>query len=772
MNNQINSSDASRGPLIQEERSISFLDIVDNLFYFRWHFIITFAIITSLATTYAVISTPVFIADALIQVEEKKGTSLGALSQVANALGAQQSPILGEIEILRSRSVVGRAVDNLKANVEVDVFNRLPILGGWLSRTLPRGADGLVKPLWDGSELAWGGETLRIEEIAVPKELLGVPLFLQVGKEQSWTLSDKDNKILVSGQGVQKQTVGLNGTLILEIDTLRARPGTKFRVIVYSIQSRILQILERYTVVETKRQSSILKLAYESTSAPYAAAVINEISDVFLQQNISRRSEEAELSLKFLNEELPKLRVKLDAAEKALNEFRSKSKTMDISSEIKELLAQSTLLEKTQLELDLKSREYAERFDSSHPLMRSLNAQLAGVKTQNNQLARQISQLPLIEQNYIRLARDVQVNNQLYVSLLNNAQQLQIAKAGTTGNVAIIDRAVIPERPARPRKILIVAVGAVIGLLAGLFVAQALALISKIVRDPKRLEYETGLPTLAIIPLDGEQMDQESETFTKPVFLLSKEKPGASSVEALRSLRTSLLFKLSEKDRSKVVLVTSAVPSQGKSFIATNLSYLLAAAGKKIILVEADIRLASIRRYIEFDTTGPGLSTVLKNEIAVDKAILRDVYPNLDYIPSGPKVRNPGDLLAADIMHGVIDQLATIYDVVIIDSPPLLPVHDARSLGKSADVVLFVVRQDAVNMSEVQDAVDVFYKAGNQIDGLVFNGFVPSRIRYGYGYGYAGYRYSGYNRNGRKRNQANGKYGSYGSYGKYGKYGD
>ena len=547
----------------------------------------------------------------------------------------------------------------------------------------------------------------------------------------------------------------------MDIESLRARPGTRFKVVVYSVQSRVIQILERFSASETRRQSGILRLTFENTNAAFSAIMLNQIADVYIRQNIGRRSEEAELSLNFLNDELPKIRIRLDASEKALNEFRSRSKTMDISSEIRELLVKATAIEKLQLELDLKRREYIIRYDEAHPMMKGVVSQLAGVKAENEELLRRIGQLPLVEQDYIRLARDVQVNNQLYVSLLNNAQQLQIAKAGTTGNVSIVDRALVPEKPARPRKPLIAAIGALLGVILGFIVCQTLAVISKVVRDPKKLERDSGLPLLAIIPQDEYQYEVDQHK-VRQLYLLSREKPNSSSVEALRSLRTSVLFRLSEKERSKVVLITSAVPAQGKSFVSVNLSYLFAASGKRVLLIEADIRLGTARNYLPHADSTQGLSTALLNGTSPAAAVIQDVYPNLDFLPAGPVVRNPGELLATDSMVRFINELAEQYDIVIVDSPPLLPVHDARSLGRAADMTLFIARQDSVNMTEIQDGIDVFSKSGNKIDGMVFNGFVPTGLRYGYGYGY-GYGYRRY-RYGTGRYGRKYRYGAYDSY--------
>ena len=779
----------SNGPVIQEEESsFSLVDILENVFFFRWYFIGTFAIIASFSVFYALLASPIYVADALIQVEEKKGSQLGALSQVAKALDVQQSPVLGEIEIIRSRTVIGSAIEALHANIGIEVNNRLPIIGNWLARILGKDTNGLTRPLWSGSSLSWGGEELRIQKMVVPPRMYGLPFILRIGAGNTWELFDDDGTKLLTGKGIEQESevdlVG-GGTISLRLEQIKARPGNEFKLVTYSMLSRISQLLGQMTVAETKRQSGIIKMTFEDRNPSRAAQMLNAVARAYVEQNVSRRSEEAERSLAFLNRELPRLKADLELSEQNLNEYRNQKKSIDIPGEIRELLTQTTNTEKSRLELEIKRKELATRFEPDYPMIKAIDAQLATVNSQSSSLNKEISRLPQVQQDYIRKARDVEVNNQLYVSLLNNAQQLQIAKAGTVGNVAIVDSAVSPERPSRPNKVLTVAIGALLGLILGFVVCQVIALLAGIVRDPKKLEQAVSLATLGIIPLSSEQIEAVDDfqiatdkgDKEQHIFLLAKEKPSSVVSEALRSLRTSLIFTLSEKSRSKVILLTSAVPSQGKSFISANLSYLFAVTGKRVILVEADVRRASIKRYIKFDTAGPGLSSVLINGASLEDTILKEVYPNMDFLPAGPRVKNPGDMLATDALQNILNTLASTYDYVIIDSPPLLPVNDARSLAKAADVTLFVARQEMVSLSEINEAIEVFGKAGSYIDGLIFNGFVPSVIRYGYryGYGYGGgyWRYGGkYGRYGGKYGRYGGKYGRYGrKYGGYGTYG-
>ena len=755
------------GAQIQEEGGISLVDIIENVLFFRWYFLVTFAVILCFGILYALFASPIYISDALIQVEEKKGSSLGALSQVAKVLDVQQSPVLGEIEILRSRTVIGAAVEAEKANITIAVNNRLPIIGGWLSRILSKEPDGLTKPLWGGNSIAWGGEELKFQRLVVPQSQYGQDLFLTIGPDRTWTLTDDEDKTLLTGQGTEMLTESADGQITLSLATLKARTGTVFKLRVYSTLSRIGSILGRMTAAETKRQSGIIKVTFEGTNPGQTAQMLTAITRAYINQNVSRRSEEAEKSLEFLNKELPRLKADLEISEQNLNTFRNEKKTLDVPGEIRELLTQTTNIEKSRQELELKRKQFQVQYQPDYPLLKAINSQLKEVQTQSIALEKTISNLPQTQQDYIRKARDVEVNNQLYVALLNNAQQLQIAQAGTVGNVAVVDPAVPPEKPSRPNKPLTVAIAALLGLALGFVVCQLLAFITGVVRDPKKLEQSIGQPTLGVVPLSLEQVNamEREDSGELSDYMLAAAEPTSTVVEALRSLRTSILFSLAEKKQAKVLLLTSAVPSQGKSFLSANLAYLLAVTGKRVLLIEADVRRSSIKRYIDFDPKNPGLSSVLNENIDIASVILKDVYPNLDFLPAGPRVKNPGDMLSTDRLSILIASLRNQYDFIFIDSPPLLPVNDARALAKVSDITLFAVRQEMVSLTEVREALEIFAKSGNYIDGVIFNGFIPSRIRYGYNYGYGYGGIFGYFKYGR-RYKNYGKYGNY-QYGKY-----
>lgn len=732
------------GPALihQEDSEINLSDILDNLIEYRTVFGAVAATCLAVALGYAVIATPVYTADALIQVEEKKGSALGALSSVGDMLNVQNSPVLGEIEILRSRNVIGRAVEAQLAHIDIEVDNRFPIIGNWLARKLSPGSDGLVTPPLGLDGFAWGGEELQFSEFEVPDHLLGQALQLEVGAKNSWRLKDDDGSVLLSGIAGQ-QIRNTNGRLRVAIKTLRARAGTVFTITRFSLLSRIEQIEKQLNTAETKRQSSIIGLSFEDTDPQRAARMLNAVADAYLQLNVERRSEEAEKTLNFLKAKLPELRARLEESENALNSFRARENTIDVTGEIKVLLDKSVALEKERVQAELQRSQQAASYQPQSPVMRALDSQINNLKAEENRLSNEIRNLPRVQQDYLRLVRDVEVNNQLYVGLLNNAQQLQVAKAGTVGNVAIIDRAVVPERASRPKRKQIVTVGGMGGLLLGFLAAQALALLKARVRDPKKLEQATRLSSYAILPQAQDQLEHEKGNKANHPYVLAAEHPTSPSVEALRSLRLALQFGLAETERGKVILITSAIPGQGKSFISANVAYLLASSGKNTLLIDADVRRSSIGRYLP-TLGGTGLTDVLLGKSTIEASLRLDVMPNLTLLSAGPSVRNPGELLASANLPHIINNLAERFDYVIIDSPPLLPVMDAALLAKLADVTAFVVRQGRVSMGEVKEAIDILAQAGEKVDGMIFNGFVASRVRYGYGGRYGSHRYGSY----------------------------
>ncbi len=723
-----------------EDEGISLADLVENLLHFWWVFVGVLVACVALATAYAIIAPPIYQADVLIEVEPQKGSALGALTDVEGLLaGGGRSGVAGEIEIIRSRAVVGRAVETSGADLEVKVLGRLPVVGEFLARRAKPGPDGLVPPLFPGPDFAWGGEELVFDEFIVPDELRGAAFTLVAGEAGQWSLLDESAVEILRGK-VGERREAFKGAVRVRVTSLRARAGTRFGVKRHSVPSEVRDVVKALSVREASRQSNVIRATLEDTDPRRGAHVLNAIADAYVERNVGRRSEEAQKSLAFLREQLPQLKEQLEASERRLNQFRNAQQILDVTAEIRSLLERTVAIETQRAELELKRQELALRYEGAHPALRAVDSQLFALRGEAERTTRDVRGLPSREQEFLQLSRDVQVNTQLYVGLLNNAQQLEIARAGTVGNVAIVDRAVSAPRPLKPNKQLTVALGGFLGLVLGFLSAQVLAGIAGVVRDPRKLERETSLQILAIIPRSEEQ--RRNDELSSGHFLVS-EKHGLSPVaEALRSLRTAVLFALPEKPGGKTILVTSATPAQGKSFVSSNLAYLLASGGRRVLVIDADIRRRALREYFAIPDGVDGLTDVLRSRSTPERSVLAELHPNLWVLPAGPLVPNPGDLFFKPELPQLLEWASANYDYVVIDSAPLLLVSDAGEIAKYADKTLFVVRQNQSTTADVVETLNTLRRAGCSRPSIVFNSFAPSSLRYGYRYGY-GYGYGG-----------------------------
>jgi tyrosine-protein kinase Etk/Wzc len=721
-----NSTGQERMPAIARDPSgMTPQDLAENVLNHRYVFLGVFMSCLLLACMYALIATPVFSANALIQVEDKKSSALGSLSTVTKALDVDGSPILGEIDILHSRTVVTQAVEAINAETTVSVRNTFPLIGRWLATVLPKDADGLVQAPFESPVWAWGGENITFSVFDVPSDQMGKRLELVYSANNQWLLKNRDGITVLSG------TVGTlaasDGYRVL-VKSVVAHPGTEFRLVRYATQERVEDIIKKLYVAETKRESGIIQLEYNDANPIYASRLVNAIAAAYLASNVQRRSQESARSLGFLEAQLPVVSARLKKAEDALNAFRNREGSIDVAGEIRVLLEQSEMVEKAKFDAQLSYQDLISKYQPGQPQRDAAAEKFKQLDLQARQISKQIALLPSVQQEYLRLSRDVEVSNQLYIGLENNAQQLQIATAGTVGNASMVDQAVAPDKPVRPKPVLLAALGGIIGLILGFAAAQIMALASGRIRDPKRLEAMVGIETLGILPISAIQ--KKAERKNDSAYLISREESETPLVEALESLALALRFSLAKKEGGKVVLVTSAVPNQGKSLISANLAYLLAEKGLKTLLLDADMRKSTVHRYLSVSQL-KGLSGVLQGTSETSDVIATP-YDNLHALPAGKRTNKTSRLFGTEQLEPLIESLRQQYDVVIIDSPPVLPVLDAAALSKYADMTVFVARQGAVSYAEVIEAVERLAKVGTTVDGMVFNGFAPSPLRYGY----------------------------------------
>ncbi len=706
--------------------------LVENVRDNRGLFAAVAGTIFCFALAYALLATPIYTTDALIRVEPTKSSMIGPLADLGGALQMRDPSVLGEIEILKSRATIGSALEQVSGHLSVRTLAPLPLMAG----VLPDAVRKYLSQLLDAAPPTWGSDALKFETFEVPAALIGVELEFIVGLEGAWRLVTPDGAELASGNLHEPVTAG---DVRVHVSELNALPGTRFQVIRHSLQARIRDVATELRVAETSPQSNAIRVKLDNADPVFASRLVNAIADAYVGMNVRRRSEEAARSLKFLDEQLPQLRAQLDRAEAAFNEFRMTAGTIDIGGQVTELLQRVTELERQRMELELRRGELVARFEPLHPTVAAVDAQIVRIQHELDQLAARRDSLPLVQQNYLRLARDVEVSTQLYVSLLNNAQQLRIAKAGTVENAVIIDRATPAQRPTSPNRPLIVMLGALLAVGAGVTVCQIFALSVARVRDTDTLERVTGMDTLAVVPHAREQRELD-RLEGQMARLIVREQPQSPTSDALRSLRMALQVRMPATPNGRVLLLSSAEPSQGKTFIACNLAQALASSGARVLLLDADLYRGAAHRYLGLPAHQLGLGRLLQGECTREQVTIEGA-PGFSVIPAGRRVANPADLLASGALQALVAELRSQYDWVIVDGPPASIIGDAATLARLADQVIFVARHGKVSYAQVRQSVAAMRRLGAKFVGAVFNDHRRPAFSYGYGYGY-GYAYT------------------------------
>lgn len=725
-----------------DNEEIDLLGLFGTLIDHKWLIAAVTGAFMLTGAAYAVLATPVYQANALLQVEAKKNDLLG-FSDIGGMLG-KESPSATEIELIQSRYVIGKTVDNLKLDIVVQPMY-FPVVGEFLARRFQKTNPGAIaEPLLGLDSFAWGGESLKIFKLDLPDGQLGKKLTLTVGENAHFTLVDEDDQVLAAGEA--GQLIEQNG-VAFQIEELRAKPGTRFRVIRNARLTSILDYQENLDVVERGKESGMIGLALESTDPDQAIKILNQIAAIYVRQNVERTSAEAAQSLAFLKEQLPEVKKDLEKAGKALNEYQTRSKSVDITLETKAILDQIVGLDTSISELKLQQAEMDRKFTRQHPAYRALLTQIGELTSKQQSLASRVESLPSTQQELLSLTRDVEVGTAIYTQLLNKSQELDVMRAGTVGNVRLIDTADVNYlKPIKPKKILIV----LIATLLGGFLAVALVLLRKALNrgleSPEAIE-QLGLPVYASIPYSPLQKVEEdkitrSRGRTDAVSsLLAISHPTDLAVEALRSLRTSLHFAMLEAPNNRI-MISGPSPEVGKTFVSVNLAAVIAQTGQRVLLIDVDMRRGYLHKVLGVPAKD-GLSDILSNQCTLETAIHKTGIENLDIISRGQIPPNPSELLMHRNLTELLSQVSERYDLVILDTPPLLAVTDAAIVGQQSGTNLIVTRYGLNPAKEIEHTIRRFAQNGIVLRGAIFNGVEKkASAKYGYGnYGYYQYEY-------------------------------
>ncbi|MFM0095245.1 polysaccharide biosynthesis tyrosine autokinase [Paraburkholderia nemoris] len=718
-----------------------FGDYLTILWDSRWLVAVVTMTVLVLGALYAFLAPPTYRSDFAVQIEQPSpaGTSAQTI------LGENLSGFLGvtsqattETELLNSRLVLGQTVDDLRLFITSEP-KRFPLLGQFVARSATPGTVG--EPWLGLSRFAWGGELAHVDLFNVPPALYDVKWTLVAGENHTYQLLLGDEKML---EGIEGKLISAStrfGNVSLKIDALVAAPRTQFVIIRHERLSTIDDLSKSLTIAERSKDSGVIGVSLDGNSPTEVAKVLNTMAEIYLRQNADRKAAEAQNMIAFLQGQLPSIKSQMETSEQAYSEFRRNRNVLDLTEQARLLLKQSVDSETQLADLEQRRAALLPRFMSGAPDVSALDAQIASLKETMSASKGSIKQLPDKEQVAIGLMRDVQVNTQIYTNLVNNLEQLRVVKAGKIGSVRVVDYAPTPYFPVKPKKILVLAISAIVGLLLGMCSAFAYRGLFLGVEDPDTIENQVGLSVYSTIP-HSRGAPRQTSLFKKDGRnnCLTYVDASDPAVESMRSLTTALHFAMLGA-QNKSIMIAGAAPGVGKSFVAANISAVLGGMNKRVLLIDADLR----RGHLHDSFGGPregGLSDVITNQMTLTDAIRKNVGPGLDFMSTGAIPPSPAELLLHPEFEQILKRLNDLYDVIIIDTPPVLAVTDSAIIGRLVGVALMVVRFGLHPIKEIETAKKRLAQAGVNLKGAVLNDIpvAKSRLRYGrykYSYHYA-----------------------------------
>lgn len=673
---------------------------------------------TVIAVLYALLATPIYQSTALIQVEQKQGNViLDSLSQMHPDSQPQSAP---EIALIQSRMILGKTVDdlNLQAEIEPKYF---PIFGRGLARLL-------------GKEPG----TISVSRFYLDSGSNDVPseVTLTILGENNFEI-EREGYSLKGKKGVLLEDKGVS----ILVDSIDAEAGSQFKITYISRLKAISNLLESLNVADQGKDTGMLNLTFTGDNPTLISQVLSSITQNYLAQNVARQAAQDAKSLEFLNEQLPKVRTDLDAAEDKLNSYRKQKDSVDLTMEAKSVLDQIVNVDNQLNELTFREAEISQLYTKEHPTYKALMEKKQTLQTERNKLNKKVSSMPSTQQEVLRLSRDVESGRAVYLQLLSRQQELNIAKSSAIGNVRIIDNAITEPEPVRPKKILVIVLGIIIGLFFSVGFVFVRVFLRRGIESPEQLE-EMGINVYASIPVSEwltKNTNKNKRQKNESDKLLSVENPADLAVEAIRSLRTSLHFAMMES-KNNILMISGASPNAGKTFVSTNLAATIAMTGKKVLFIDSDLRKGYVHKMLGSKNV-KGLSDILSGQAKVESIIERVSEGDFDYICRGQTPPNPAELLMHPRFKELLSWASQNYELVIVDTPPILAVTDAAIIGKYAGTTLLVARFEANTAKEIAVSIKRFEQTGVVIKGCILNCVMKKASSY-YSYGYSQYGYS------------------------------
>lgn len=712
-----------------QEDTIDISEMIGLLLENKLLIIVITTICLGLGALFVSRQTPQFQANVLIQIEEHNRGNLfgsGTANQGFWGFNRSNGPAI-QTALIKSRVILDPVCQMLGLNISAmpkqSFFKRL------------------ISPTH---------ANIKIDNLSLPENYINKPLDLLYDKKNHAILYD-GQKILA--QGPIHFVHNKNESIKLNISKIDAAIGMHFSLMKRPTENIAQEISNRIVIEDLggRQPIGILSVKLQDSNPAQAVRILNQITKITQQRDARKKSLEASKTLQFLYQQLPITKKSLEKAEIKLNQYRARSGKINFKFQSQALLEQFVAMDKHLAELRINQADMEQQYTIEHPSLIALNQKITKIEQSRAELEKKLKDLPASDQIALNLSRDVKVQTTLYTTLLNEIQKLKVVKAGTISDVNILSTAKLPNSSLPSRGKIIYLGSILLGLIISIMVIYARKLIFPKVEDPRWSEQQFNIVNLATIPYSKEQQENalSSVGSRKHLALLAQTNPRNLSIEALRSLRTSLQINLSCSNNN-IISILGIAPGVGKTFVSTNLSYLLATAEKRVLLIDADLRRGTAHLY--FNTpASPGFSELINGTKTVEEVLKPTTNNNLTILPRGDYPADPAELLSSTRCKELIHAFSKQYDIVIIDTAPVLLVTDSVLIGSISTTNYLVLGSNAHTHNEVEIAIKRLQNADVTINGSIFNFHNMQSQRNPYYYRYYNYNYYDDN-NGSKNN--------------------
>lgn len=633
----------------------------------------------------------------------------------------QVNIISAEIETIKSKLFLSRVIDSLKLDVTY------LSIGKFLNTDLHKASPFIVTHHISNPALL--NSLILIEPTDNNSYLLTIPIYNKQVKGQF-------NEALKTP----------DFTFIIRLSGTAFEPQNKYAFVINSHEAVLNYIINNLTVEPLNVSANTIRVAFKDTNPFKAQDIVNGIDSIYLQYSNAQKNLANQQKIAWLNNELQRIEDQMEQYESYLENFTLRNRTYSLSDELKKTIVQINRLDSQRYELNRRIAEinrlsdalltdnfflsitqrtllpenvirnldklqelqlettrlmlsyqpgtlaYRQKQHEIETLRKKIADQISDLKSDlltrladltkaQTKLEQQFSSLPDKNTQFNKQARYYKLYEEFYLTLMQKKSEFEIAMAGSTPDFKILSTATLPQKPISPNKLLVYAAGFVVGLFLSILFVGAVYLIDDRITRIAEVEKYSGVPLLGAIPAFRRSIGNG---------LFIQHHPRSMVSEALRSLRTNLDF-ISPEKRNKVISISSTISGEGKSFLASNLGGMLALSGKKVILLDLDMRKPPSLKE-DGMLNDKGISTLLIRKHSWSECVRQTSVENFHYIPPGPQPPNPAELLLLEEFHALLNDLKKAYDYILMDTPPIGLVTDGIMAIRQSDVAIYVFR--------------------------------------------------------------------------------